>query len=105
MPKLVCSVENCAYNAEHLCALNEIQVGGQNATSTEATCCDSFRQEGESVSNCVNGSCASKETEIDCEATNCVHNDNCKCHADSIDVCGCGAKHAKGTECATFCCE
>lgn len=105
MPDLVCSVENCTYNKEHLCALNEIKVGGEQATNSESTCCDSFRDQRDSFSNCENCGCGTKRTDVECEAENCVFNEECKCHADSIDVCGCGATKARATECSTFRCE
>ena len=105
MPNLICSVENCAYNKEHLCSLDEIKVDGHQATESHSTCCASFVNKSDSFSNCANCGCAKEETEIECHAHNCVHNDDCKCHADGIDVCGCGSNSAKGTECNTFCCR
>lgn len=105
MPSLVCSVENCAYNKEHLCGLNEIHVAGTSAVEAETTNCSSFRNQGDSYSNCAGCSCGTKETEVDCDAHNCVHNSDCKCHANAIDVCGCGATNANYTACATFSCQ
>ncbi len=102
MPDLVCSVENCTYNSEYLCSLNEIHVGGKNAEDSHTTLCSSFCDRKESFSNCENCGCASKETEIECEAENCAYNDRCRCCADNIDVCGCGSQTARGTECSTF---
>lgn len=105
MPNLVCSVENCTYNQEHLCALKEISVNGNQATNTASTCCASFREQTDSFSNCVNCGCAEKETSVECDAHNCVHNKSCHCNADSIDVCGCGANRPSETACASFRCE
>ena len=105
MTRLVCSVENCAYNKEHLCSLDEIKVDGEHATDSHSTCCASFRNSSESYSNCVDCECAKTETEIECHAHNCTYNADCKCHADSIDVCGCGSDTARGTACSTFRCE
>ncbi|MDO5519239.1 MAG: DUF1540 domain-containing protein [bacterium] len=102
MPNLVCSVENCAYNNEYLCSLNEIHVDGSHAEDPHSTFCGSFCDQKESFSNCEHCGCATKNTEIDCEAENCAYNDSNRCHADGIDVCGCGSNTARGTECSTF---
>ncbi|MDO5291958.1 MAG: DUF1540 domain-containing protein [bacterium] len=102
MPDLVCSVENCAYNSEYLCSLNEIHVAGSHAEDAHSTCCGSFCDQKESFSNCEQCGYATKSTEIACEAENCAYNDNNRCNADSIDVAGCGSQTAIGTECASF---
>ncbi len=102
MPNLICSVENCAYNKEHLCSLNEIHVGGTEAKSPEKTQCESFRNKSDGYTNYVDSGNVRKETEISCEATSCVYNDSKVCHAHGIDVCGCGASKSKYTACATF---
>ena len=44
----------------------------------------------------------SKTISIDCEAVKCMYNSNYKCHADHVDIKGCGACDCRGTECATF---
>ena len=103
MPNLVCSVENCANNEDCLCALNEISVCGCEAQTSDNTCCASFREESESFSNCAgNCGCATASTEVACQAHNCTHNEDDCCCADSINVCGCGAKRSEGTECSSF---
>ena len=101
MPKLNCSVANCAYNAESCCCLGNVKVdGSSNTEHTEGTCCNSFA-EGGSGHNC--SGVPADYSEIDCQATNCTHNDNCKCHADTIQVAGNGADRCGETECSTFC--
>ena len=40
---------------------------------------------------------------VGCEATNCVHNSNCNCNADSIDVSGYNACNCDDTCCSSFC--
>ena len=102
MPNLICSVENCSYNASHLCALNRIHVAGSNAMESHSTCCRSFVSQKDSFSNCAYCGNPEEQTDIECEAVNCTHNDGHRCHADGIDVCGCGSHTARGTECATF---
>lgn len=102
MPNLVCSVENCSYNADHLCSLNRIHVSGSNAEESHSTSCQSFVDRSDSFSNCSCCGNPSKQTDIECEAQHCEHNEGCRCHANGIDVCGCGSRSSKGTECATF---
>lgn len=101
MPKLNCSVANCAYNAESCCCLSNVKVDGSSQTHhTEGTCCESFA-EGGSGTNCSGIPAA--YSEIDCQATSCTHNENCRCYADSIQVAGNGADYSGQTECSSFC--
>jgi hypothetical protein len=44
----------------------------------------------------------SKTISIDCEAVKCVYNTNYKCHAEHVDIRGCGACDCESTACATF---
>lgn len=100
MPKLNCSVQNCAYNAESCCSLGNVKVDGSSHTEhTEGTCCNSFA-EGGSGHNC--SGVPADYSEIDCQATSCTYNENCRCHADSIQVVGNGADRCGETECGTF---
>lgn len=39
---LACDVESCQHHAEGLCELSEISVGGVNASTYDATKCNSF---------------------------------------------------------------
>ncbi len=102
MPNLICTVENCSYNADHLCALDRIHVSGSNAQESHSTSCRSFVNRSESFSNCSACGTPSKHTDIACEAVNCTYNEEYRCYADGIDVCGCGSHTSKGTQCATF---
>ena len=102
MPKLVCSVENCTYNKDYLCSLNAIHVSGANAVESHSTSCRSFVDHRDSFSSCSHCGTPSGNVDIECEAEKCQHNKQCHCHADGIDVCGCGSHTSKGTECATF---
>ncbi|MCM1251469.1 MAG: DUF1540 domain-containing protein [Clostridium sp.] len=101
MAELKCGVENCSYNEECRCCKGDIMVGGQHADRSRDTCCESFSQRrGDSYTSALNH--PSRVISIDCEAANCVYNSNYKCHAEHVDICGCGAADCKGTECATF---
>lgn len=105
MTSLKCTVENCIHNASRLCSLNEIDVNGLDAHESDGTCCHSFKDGEGKVSNSAALENAKPETSIKCSATNCVHNDDCHCHADGVEVCGCGAKKCEHTECDTFRCK
>ncbi len=43
MPSLVCSAQSCVYNNGMYCSKGDIKVGGDNAETSEETCCTSFR--------------------------------------------------------------
>ncbi|MEI3339440.1 MAG: DUF1540 domain-containing protein [Eubacterium sp.] len=104
MTQLDCTVTSCMYNKDNYCSKGDITVGGSNATTANETCCESFRERGSSMSNTVGH--PSSTIDVDCEATKCVYNEKCKCHAGHIgigggsNVCDC-----KETECASFCCK
>lgn len=103
MADLKCSVENCTYNAEHLCSKGDILVGGRHACSCDETCCESFAQRREGSDSFQNTTRQpGKMTSIDCEAAKCVYNSDYKCTAGHVDISGCGACDCQGTACATF---
>ncbi len=99
MSNLGCSVRSCGNNSSGLCCLSSIDVSGGSATSSSETSCRSYRP-ASGAANSVTKASASPETNITCKATNCKHNDNCKCNADSVTInnCGCG----NGSGCQTF---
>ena len=86
MTQLDCTVTNCLYNRDCLCSKGDITIGGKNATRAGDTCCESFREKGTNTMN--SAAQASATVDIDCEATKCVHNENCKCAADHIGIGG-----------------
>lgn len=104
MPELKCTVQTCAHNMQMLCELDSIQVGGDTAKSPSETCCDSFVERGEGSMSNIMGEASDRST-IDCKATECTYNEDCKCEAGQISVEGSTAKQAEGTECATFRCD
>lgn len=103
MPELKCTVQTCVHNNDFLCSLDRIQVGGENARQSQETSCDSFQErKGNSYTNSLE--MASDCACVDCKATECMYNENCKCHAGKISVEGGDAKTSSATECATFKC-
>lgn len=105
MPELRCTVQTCMHNKNFYCDLDKIQVGGDSAKKAEETCCDSFKERNAnemSYSNVIGE--ASVTSDIDCKATDCKYNEQCKCHAGKISVEGSSACQCEETECATFTC-
>ena len=101
MAQLDCSVDNCIYNKEECCCKGDIMVGGKHADKKDDTCCESFAEKlGDSYTSALEHPC--KTISIDCEAVKCVYNSNYKCHAEHVDIKGCGACDCRETACATF---
>lgn len=98
MPKLKCGVNSCANNAENCCCLGKIDVAG--GVTAENTCCSSFIE----LTGATNAADTPNESlSVDCDAHDCVHNKDCQCCAESIDVAGAGACNCTDTQCSSFC--
>ena len=82
MTVLDCSATNCFYNKEKRCSKGGIQVEGRTAEKTSETCCGSFKERGESMSNSMLS--ASSEIDVSCDACNCKFNRDSKCSANHI---------------------
>ena len=106
MTKLNCTVKNCYYNKEKKCCRDGIQVGGTDATVTDATYCGDFREKKDGFTakaeHCESG--PESTLDVRCDAVKCTFNDNCKCHAKQITIDGNGATHQSQTECGSFRC-
>ncbi|MEG0014831.1 MAG: DUF1540 domain-containing protein [Cellulosilyticaceae bacterium] len=100
MPKLNCGVSNCAHNSEDCCCLNQIGVAGDAANNSIETCCSNFSEQTGATNSMESPNAA---LEVECQANNCTHNDNCKCCAQSIDIAGQGASNCVDTCCSSFC--
>ena len=105
MPVLECSVKTCSHNMDNKCCLDSIKIEGRSANTTDGTLCSSFslRKEG-AMSNSMDKN-PSNTSQIMCEAVKCTYNQDCMCHAQSIDVSGRNACVCGETECATFKCK
>jgi hypothetical protein len=103
MTRLDCTVTGCMYNKEKCCCKDNIQVEGDHAKHSRDTCCSSFREQKEGMSNCVNY--PTKDTDVACKATDCTFNENCHCQAKHIGIAGGNACECQETECATFRCK
>ena len=104
MPELRCDVHSCTHNKNMYCDLDKIEVGGSNAKTPKDTSCNSFveRKEG-TYSNSIKE--ASAKASIDCKATTCTYNKECKCYAGKIDVSGNAACRKDETCCSSFQCK
>lgn len=101
MTRLDCSVKNCKYNEDNCCCKGNIEVDGSSATHSNETCCGSFVERGaDSMRNAVAE--PKKASEVSCKAEQCIHNDNCVCHASGINIAGDHACCCSETECETF---
>lgn len=105
MPRLTCSVNNCIHNNSNYCCMQNIQVDGTNAMRSDNTCCNSFADNTGNMTNAVEDRIPNEVVSVKCEADNCIHNQNCECHAETIDVCGFGANNSQETACASFYCK
>ena len=101
MTRLDCNVVNCAYNADNCCKRSDIEVEGEGAMTSSETSCGSFAPKGCGCASNSTG-CAKKETEVKCEAVECVYNESKSCHANHIGISGTNADSVAETECASF---
>lgn len=103
MVALECNVATCVHNEDNKCCKNVIKVEGQQAKNSANTCCESFDKRGDGVTN----DCKTPEStvSIECDAVNCVYNDNKICKATVVGVVGHSADKKEQTECATFRCR
>ncbi|OYO63686.1 uncharacterized protein DUF1540 [Lachnotalea glycerini] len=101
MPLLDCNVVECQHNDSNLCSKSNICVGGEQACSSDCTCCDSFQEKRLDSYSSSTGE-ASRPTSVTCEATNCAYNEKQLCAANQIGINGHNANAAEQTQCATF---
>lgn len=94
---LSCSATNCVYNNASSCYASGVSVAGSGATSTSATACVSFQDRSTSgMTNCASGCTCAKTSSITCQASNCSHNNNGCCKAESVQI------NAQNATCETF---
>lgn len=101
MTRLDCNVTNCLHNSDNCCCKQTIIVDGHDACECGDTCCGSFDENREGFFKNVFQTPESR-LEVDCEALNCVYNEDRHCSAEHIGIAGDGASRAEHTECATF---
>ena len=101
MTKLACTVTNCVHNCDARCCKQAIIVDGKEACDSCDTCCGSFE---ENRGGMFKNLFKTPETKlmVDCDAVNCVYNDDHQCRAERISIAGDGAKTVGQTECKSF---
>lgn len=102
MPALRCTAVRCVYNKEELCSKGDIKVDGEQAMTSDETCCSSF-QERTGTSNSTG--CGCDTICVKCSAHDCTFNKSEECHAGSIDIQGAKAETQDETCCGTFRCK
>ena len=101
MPKLSCDVGTCMHNEEHCCCKGSIVVDGKMADCAQKTCCLSFDERGkDSFKNSYER--PNMSMPVECEATNCIYNENRRCNAEHVGIAGTQAKRSQDTECSSF---
>ena len=101
MTKLACTVTNCLHNCDSRCCKQTIIVDGQDACQCSETCCGSFDENKGGLFKNVFKTPESSLS-VDCEAVQCIYNDNRHCAAAKIGIAGDGASRAEQTLCTTF---
>ena len=83
MPALQCSARTCVYNKGELCSKGDIKVGGGRATRADETCCESFMERKDTMSNSMTTAdtgCGCTTVGISCDAKSCKSNDQLQMH-------------------------
>lgn len=101
MTKLDCNVTSCIHNADNCCCKQAIVVDGCHAKDCCDTCCGSFDENRDGTFTNLFKT-PEKRLEIDCEAVNCIYNEQHRCQAEHVGISGNGASQAGQTECSTF---
>ena len=89
MPKLQCKVSQCAHNADGLCAKNYIDVDGPESHNKKETSWKSYLLKDVDTYHyefAEMGNNPSLQTEVYCDAINCVYEKGQRCYADRIEI-------------------
>lgn len=98
MRKLKCHEESCMHNSNYYCVKDGIDVDKDAICISYEKSNQAFLQKAAyEFASDFDG--ANPSPKIKCDDQECVHNDNCKCKADSVEV-----SHRKGAQacCRTF---
>ena len=100
MPNLICNVSTCGHNKSNLCCKEGIVVGGENAFTSDKTCCESFTEKTKDFLNSTEEPKASMN--VSCEAKSCTYNELGMCGAEAISIAGGPVSSSAKTECNSF---
>ncbi|WP_053983082.1 DUF1540 domain-containing protein [Niameybacter massiliensis] len=103
MPKVSCSVESCYYNNSSVCQAERLQVGGEGASITEATYCESYTSK-QNARNAIEQVGYPGQTEtICCDVNTCMYNSGWKCSLNEIEISSlCNVSNYAHTDCLSF---
>lgn len=100
MTKIICGVLNCYLNKDKRCCADSIDVTGDGAQSRGATNCETFGKDNGSFKS--SNKTVKEQSHISCEANTCVHNEDNKCHSQTIQIHGSSVDKSAETFCTTF---
>ena len=100
MTNLMCNAHNCAHNQSNLCCKDSIQIAGDQAVSSTATCCNSFEEKTGAFTSSYEQ--PKSRLSIQCNAVNCFYNEAKMCSAETISIDGMNACATPQTECSSF---
>ena len=91
MPKLKCDVKNCFYYHNQLCTKGKIDIDGPQSRKKRDTSCMSFIERDIALLDFELADLEGQidldgETEVFCDAVQCVFSQGNKCHADRIEI-------------------
>ncbi len=89
MPKLKCSVNQCAHYNEGLCSKKYIDVDGPMSQTKKDTSCKSYLYKGNDLYDYEFSKLDQKptlQTEVYCDAVKCVYEKGQRCYADKIEI-------------------
>ena len=102
MSDLNCNAKNCRYNCGGLCGLDSIEIYGDDAKTSDGTCCGNFTSDDSDFYGFSASLDPRGETSIDCEACKCEHNEDGCCCLDNVSIDGDQAACCGDTCCKSF---
>ncbi len=104
MTKIMCQAHKCLYNNNQKCVKEQISVEGVSAKKIDETFCDSFNKR-EREYDTEFASLDNKNSDIWCDACECMHHNSGKCSKDEISIVGSNANTSCETSCSSFRCN
>ena len=86
MPQISCTVESCHYNSERMCQAEVLHIGGEGASITEATYCESYTNKQNAQNAIEQVTCSGQTDTICCDVDTCMYNQDYRCYLDEIEI-------------------